>query len=156
MDLPFWDKPLDQLTTEQWELLCDGCGLCCLRKFITGYGKREKIHFTSIACNLLDLSSGACQNYTKRFELEDDCTKLRLKDLYKFSQWLPLSCAYRLRFENKPLPNWHPLISGDKHSAWKFARKNIFKLNSKDNAKIIHEKKVDSWQDYLISNIEIK
>ena len=30
--------------------------------------------------------------------------------------WMPASCAYRLLYEGKSLPNWHPLISGDRMS----------------------------------------
>jgi hypothetical protein len=29
---------------------------------------------------------------------------------------LPPTCAYRLRFEGKRLPSWHPLLSGDPDS----------------------------------------
>ena len=32
-------------------------------------------------------------------------------------EWLPDTCAYRLRHHNLPLPAWHPLISGSKESA---------------------------------------
>ena len=28
--------------------------------------------------------------------------------------WLPRTCAYRLRHENKPLPDWHPLLAGNR------------------------------------------
>jgi uncharacterized cysteine cluster protein YcgN (CxxCxxCC family) len=26
--------------------------------------------------------------------------------------WLPSTCAYRLRSQGEPLPEWHPLVSG--------------------------------------------
>ena len=30
--------------------------------------------------------------------------------------WLPTTCAYRLRAHGEPLPAWHPLVSGDPES----------------------------------------
>jgi len=30
--------------------------------------------------------------------------------------WLPDTCAYRLLAEGEPLPEWHPLITGDPQS----------------------------------------
>jgi len=28
-------------------------------------------------------------------------------------RWLPATCAYRLVAEHRPLPAWHPLLTGD-------------------------------------------
>jgi uncharacterized cysteine cluster protein YcgN (CxxCxxCC family) len=29
---------------------------------------------------------------------------------------MPETCAYRLRYEGKPLESWHPLIAGDREA----------------------------------------
>ena len=39
------------------------------------------------------------------------CVKLT-KDNLHHVDFMPPSCAYRLLHEGKPLPEWHPLISG--------------------------------------------
>jgi uncharacterized protein len=110
---PFWRKPLAELTRTEWERLCDGCGRCCLIKLEdedTG-----AIHHTSVACKLLDLHSCRCGDYAKRQKTVPDCVRLTLARLAKI-RWLPPSCAYRLRYEGKDLPDWHPLITGDANS----------------------------------------
>ncbi len=110
---PFWTKPLAELTRAQWEKLCDGCGRCCLVKLEdedTG-----AIHHTSVACKLLDRKSCQCGNYRERRKFVPDCVRLTLAKLSQIN-WLPPSCAYRLRFEGKDLPSWHPLITGDADS----------------------------------------
>jgi uncharacterized cysteine cluster protein YcgN (CxxCxxCC family) len=110
---PFWEKPLGDLTRAQWEKLCDGCGRCCLIKLEdedTG-----AIHHTSVACKLLDQGSCRCGDYPGRKKIVPDCVRLTLEKLAKI-KWLPPTCAYRLRFEGKSLPSWHPLLSGDPDS----------------------------------------
>lgn len=142
--MEFWQhKSLLEMNSQEWEALCDGCGLCCYRKMLDGYGRHERLYFTDIACNQLNLDTGKCQNYLKRFELEEDCTKLTKENLPDFS-WLPKTCAYRLLYEGKPLFDWHPLISGDPASV---------KLAGIQLENGIHEKDVIEWFDHIIDEL---
>ncbi|OOR98666.1 hypothetical protein B0186_08860 [Canicola haemoglobinophilus] len=137
----FWKyKSLLEMNEDEWEALCDGCGKCCYQKFIEGRGKRQKLYFTRIACNLLNVESGKCGNYSQRFSLVKDCTKLTKANLADFS-WLPNTCAYRLLYENKPLFDWHPLISGNSNSV---------KLAGVMIEQGIHEKDVIDWFEFVI------
>jgi uncharacterized protein len=113
-DRPFWEtKTLEQMTAQEWESLCDGCGRCCLVRFEdedTG-----EIIPTRVACRLLDTQTCACTNYRHRRRYVPDCIKLtphKIEDL----TWMPHSCAYRRLFEGRGLANWHPLVSGDPES----------------------------------------
>jgi uncharacterized protein len=108
---PFWKRPLASLNRQEWEALCDGCGKCCLHKVEdedTG-----RIYPTNVACRLLDRDTAQCSNYRQRRTLVPDCLVLTPK-LVDGLAWLPLTCAYRLRAEGEPLPDWHYLISGDR------------------------------------------
>lgn len=81
----FWqNKSLLEMNDAEWEALCDGCGKCCYRKYIQGRGRRERLYYTSVACNLLDVNTGRCMNYSNRFKIESDCTKLTKKNLPDF------------------------------------------------------------------------
>src|SRR3712207_7370085 len=44
-----------------------------------------------------------------------DCIRLTAGNVARY-QWLPGTCAYRLRAEGKSLPDWHPLLTGDPES----------------------------------------
>jgi len=112
-EAPFWTKPLADLTRAEWEKLCDGCGRCCLIKLEDD--DTGEIFHTSVACRLLDRNSCQCGNYRGRKTIVPDCVRLTLEKLATI-RWLPPSCAYRLRFEGKDLPDWHPLVSGDPES----------------------------------------
>jgi uncharacterized cysteine cluster protein YcgN (CxxCxxCC family) len=105
-ELPFWRrKTMAQMTTAEWESLCDGCGKCCLHKVRR---KNGAIAITSVACRLLDLHSCKCSNYPARKRLVDDCVVLTPDNVAELD-WLPSTCAYRLVGEGKDLPSWHPL-----------------------------------------------
>lgn len=110
-EIAFWEKPLAALDRAEWEALCDGCGKCCLHKVEdedTGH-----IYPTNVACRLLDRDSGQCSNYRGRRAFVPDCIRLSAKLVDQIS-WLPRTCAYRLRGDGEPLPEWHYLLSGDR------------------------------------------
>ena len=105
----FWlSKPLEAWTRTEWESLCDHCAKCCLHK-IEDIESRE-IHFTNVCCRYLDQQTCRCTQYQDRSRLVPDCVTLTPADL-RDPYWLPSTCAYRLVAENKPLPEWHPLVS---------------------------------------------
>lgn len=107
---PFWEQPLESLNAEEWEALCDGCGRCCLQKLEDE--DSGAIIYTCLACRLLDCSTGHCSDYTHRHQRVPDCLAVDLAHVAEFD-WLPPTCAYRLRLAGEPLPDWHPLLSQD-------------------------------------------
>ena len=138
----FWEeKSLEQMTTDEWEALCDGCGRCCLNK-LEDWDTGE-IHFTNIACTLLDDETCRCSDYEKRFETVPDCIKLTPKTIGQYS-WLPPTCAYRLMEEGKPLPQWHPLLSGSPETVHKAGISVKQKTVSEDGIS------VEEYEFYLV------
>ena len=120
------------MNAQEWESLCDGCGKCCLNKIIDD--ETEELHFTNVACKLLHTKTCQCRHYPQRFKYVKDCVKVSLDDIEQF-HWLPKSCAYRLLVEDKPLPIWHPLLTGSKSAM----HKGGFSIRGK----VISETKID-------------
>ena len=116
----FWERPLGELTGEEWEALCDGCGKCCLNKLEDE--ESGEVVFTRIACRLFDDTQCRCSNYDVRLKIVPECVVLRPETMHKTAYFMPESCAYRLRYEGKPLPAWHPLVTGDPESTRKAGR----------------------------------
>jgi uncharacterized cysteine cluster protein YcgN (CxxCxxCC family) len=131
MTQPFWERPLSTLNAEEWEALCDGCGRCCLHK-LEDDETGEYFH-TRLACRLLDCASGHCSQYAQRRDFVPDCLSLTLATVEQY-HWLPPSCAYRLRAAGQPLPEWHPLRSGDPNSVRVAGASVAGRVESEDTA----------------------
>ena len=114
---PFWERPLETLDAAQWEALCDGCGKCCLHKIEVEDEDDDEVRVypTNVACRLLDRFSGRCRDYRHRRRYVPDCLQLTAAKVADLA-WLPLTCAYRLRAEDSPLPDWHYLVCGDREA----------------------------------------
>ena len=110
----FWEqKSLVQMSPDEWESLCDGCGLCCLVKI---EDEDSGIVFnTSVSCRQLDIETCTCRDYENRLADVSMCIQLTLENLPVLN-WLPETCAYKRLYQGKDLPVWHPLITGDKDS----------------------------------------
>jgi hypothetical protein len=145
----FWkSKSLDELTTDEWESLCDRCGRCCLIKLEdieTG-----KIYFTNIVCRHLEQSHCQCRHYQSRTELVADCLKLTPDSLPSLLDHLPPSCAYRRLAQGLSLPEWHPLISGDPDSV---ARAGISVCGKVISEEYIHP---EQYEEHIIYWFELE
>lgn len=109
----FWDLPLAELDRREWELLCDGCARCCLKK-LQDDGAQARLAYTRVVCRYLDQQKCSCTAYNTRNVLVPDCLVLDMAVLQASVDWIPDTCAYKLRYQNKPLPEWHPLLTGSR------------------------------------------
>jgi uncharacterized cysteine cluster protein YcgN (CxxCxxCC family) len=138
----FWEeKTLSEMSQDEWEQLCDGCGKCCLHKLIDD--ETDELYFTDLACQLLDLESCQCSDYSNRMTRVTECqtfTADNVKDMY----WLPGSCAYRTLAEGRKLEKWHPLVTGDNNSVHRFKRSVKGKCVSETDIPL------DDWQTHIV------
>jgi len=139
----FWETvPLKKMNSAEWEALCDGCGKCCLNKI--EYEDTGEVDYTRIACRLLDGQTCRCSHYEIRHQFVPDCVRLTPASLLKIAYWMPRTCAYRLLWEGAPLPDWHPLVTGDPestHAAGQSVRGWTVPEFEVDE---------DDWEDYVI------
>jgi uncharacterized cysteine cluster protein YcgN (CxxCxxCC family) len=138
----FWTRPLGELSAAEWEALCDGCGKCCLNKI--EYEDTGEIAFTRVACRLLDGDTCRCTRYAIRRQFVPDCVVLKPETIADVAYWLPRTCAYRLRHEGKPLPYWHPLVSGEQQSV------HLSGQSVQGWTVSEHDVPEDDWEDFII------
>ncbi len=106
----FWkQKSLEEMTKEEWESLCDGCGKCCLFRL---EDEDQTFYTTNVICRLFIESTCQCSDYLNRSKLVPTCLVLNPKTVRDL-KWMPQTCAYRLLAEGKELAWWHPLVCGD-------------------------------------------
>jgi len=132
---------LDSLEPSEWDLLCDGCGICCLYK-VSSLLEQESV-LTRVACRYLNTASCKCSVYPQRHDLMPTCLDLTCENIILLT-WLPETCAYRRIAEGKPLPWWHYLRSGK--------RDLVHKLGISVHEIAINEKDIDlnDLQKYTI------
>jgi hypothetical protein len=137
---PFWEiTRLEEMSPTQWESLCDGCGKCCLEKYEdedTG-----AIHYTNVACRLLDCHACRCTDYAHRAARVADCITLTPAHLADPS-WLPETCAYRRVAEGRGLPDWHHLICGDPEA--------VHRAGASARGRVVPEQTVDDPLMHLV------
>ena len=131
----FWKrKSLAEMSTAEWESLCDGCALCCLQKFEDE--ETGDVYFTDVACRLLDTQTCRCTNYAARAKKVASCLVLSVDEPETFN-WLPDSCAYRRLADGKDLPEWHPLLTGDPDS--------VHEAGISAKGKVVSETETGQW-----------
>ena len=113
----FWSRfALAELNHSEWEALCDGCGSCCLIKYIdedeNGDVDEELVEYTDVTCQLMDCATGYCSHYATRQEHVPDCIQLTMDNLPNM-MWLPSHCAYKRLYKGQNLPSWHLLLTQD-------------------------------------------
>lgn len=101
------------MNPEEWESLCDGCGLCCLVKIEDE--ETGEVFNTSVSCRQLDVETCRCHDYKNRLSDVAMCVQLSLENLPQLD-WLPETCAYKRLNDRQELPPWHPLITKNKNS----------------------------------------
>jgi uncharacterized cysteine cluster protein YcgN (CxxCxxCC family) len=143
----FWERfSLDELTKPEWEALCDGCGKCCLIKLEdedTG-----TVNYTNVACRLFDSDTCRCGNYPLRKQMVSGCVVLQPENIERNAHWMPTTCAYRLLQEGAPLPDWHPLITGDPDSV------HDADISMRDKVLSEFEVEEEDLEDYIIEGLQ--
>ncbi|PID47506.1 MAG: hypothetical protein CSB47_00565 [Proteobacteria bacterium] len=124
----WWEVvPLQEMSEEQWEQICDCCGKCCLIKLQDDEEEGGEVYYTDVACHLFDDQACQCADYKNRLLRVPDCVQLTPTNLDALD-WMPPSCSYRRLQQGLGLPSWHHLVCQDKnrvHTSGNSAMKRV-------------------------------
>lgn len=136
---PFWrTKTLEEMSDEEWESLCDGCGHCCRVKLENS--KTDEVLTTHFTCMLLDVDTCRCTDYPNRKARVPGCLRLTPEKIPELP-WLPDTCAYVKISRGEDLDDWHPLVSGDPDS--------VHAASISVRGKVCSEVEMDEMQEAL-------
>ena len=93
---------------------------------------------------MLDGETCRCAQYDIRLQFVPECIVLKPETMRDIAYFMPASCAYRLRYEGKPLHDWHPLISGDPETVHDAG------ISVRGWTTPEFEVDEDDWEDYVI------
>ena len=139
----FWEqKSLTQMSTEEWESVCDGCAKCCLTQLQDE--DTQTLVFTNVACDLLNDNTCQCTDYDNRSDRVPSCVTMDAGNVEQAAEFAPPSCAYRLLVLGQPLPDWHHLVSGD--------RQQIHRENRSVQGRVVFQHQVsdEDLEDHIV------
>lgn len=140
----FWEtKTLFEMSSDEWESVCDGCAKCCLTQLQDD--DTDQLVFTNVACDLLDDGSCLCTDYDNRSDRVPNCVTMDAGNVEQAAEFAPPTCSYRLLLQGEPLPDWHHLISDDKNAVHQ-EKKSV-------QGRVVFQRTVneDQLEDYVVS-----
>ena len=86
-----------------------------------------------MVCDYLDLDTCRCTDYANRHKVMPDCVEFT-PDKARSFDWLPNTCAYRRLAHGQSLPDWHPLLTGN--------RESVHEASASVMGQVIHQRHV--------------
>jgi len=137
----FWKRlSIDEFNEKQWESLCDGCGKCCVYQ-LEDEDNLGAYYTTNVVCRYLHPQKCHCTSYKNRQQLVPDCMNITPENIATLD-WLPDSCAYILVYQNKDLPDWHPLKTGDTNS--------VHEAGASVSGRCIPDDQAEDLEDHIV------